>query len=141
MKVIAINGSPKAEGNTYHALRVIGNQLAESGIELEIMHVGNKPIHGCTGCGQCFKHKDERCHMKDDGVNDAIQKMKEADGIIIASPVFYAGIAGTMKCFLDRAFYGSPSCRIWAGDRLFVISAFWTPSAIKSNHQQPCQSL
>ena len=105
MKVIAINGSPKAEGNTYHALRVIGNQLAESGFELEIIHVGNKAIHGCTGCGQCFKHKDERCHMKDDGVNDAIQKMKEADGIIIASPVFYAGIAGTMKCFLDRAFY------------------------------------
>lgn len=105
MKVVAINGSPKAEGNTYHALKVMGDVLAENGVEFEVVHAGNKPIHGCTGCGQCFKNKDEKCSMKDDGVNDAIQKMKAADGIIISSPVYYAGVAGTMKCFLDRAFY------------------------------------
>ena len=105
MKVIAINGSPRAEGNTFHALSVVGKQLVENGIEFEILRIGHKLIHGCIGCGQCFKNKDERCSLSDDGVNEAIQKMKEADGIIIASPVYYAGIAGAMKCFLDRVFY------------------------------------
>jgi multimeric flavodoxin WrbA len=105
MKVIAINGSPHAKGNTFHALSVIGSQLAESGIEFEIHHVGHKLIHGCIACGNCRTSKDERCHLKDDGVKEAIQKMKEADGIILASPVYFSGIAGTMKSFLDRAFY------------------------------------
>lgn len=105
MQVVAINGSPHKEGNTYHALTMVGKQLKQHGIELSIVHIGNKPIRGCMGCGMCFKNKDEKCAMKDDGVNDAIQEMKKADGIIIASPVHYAGIAGTMKSFLDRAFY------------------------------------
>lgn len=109
MRVVAINGSPHKEGNTYHALTMVGKQLEQNGIELEIVHIGNKPIRGCSACGMCFKNKDEKCAMKDDGVNDAIQKMKNADGIILASPVYYAGIAGTMKCFLDRAFYVSGS--------------------------------
>jgi len=107
MKVIAINGSPRAEGNTAQALSVLGKQLAESGIELEIVHIGHKAIHGCTGCSRCFVNRDEQCSIKGDGVNEVIQQMKQADGIIIASPVYYAGIAGTMKCFLDRAFYVS----------------------------------
>ncbi|MDR3705469.1 MAG: flavodoxin family protein [Paludibacteraceae bacterium] len=105
MKVVAINGSPHKEGNTFQALSIVGKQLTDNGIDFEIVHIGNKAIHGCTGCGQCFKNRDEKCSMKDDGVNDAIQKMKEADGILLGSPVYYAGIAGTMKCFLDRAFY------------------------------------
>lgn len=105
MKVIAINGSPHAQGNTFHALSVAGAQLAEAGIDFEILHIGHRLIHGCIGCGNCRKALDERCHLKDDGVNEAIQKMKEADGIILGSPVHFAGIAGTMKCFLDRAFY------------------------------------
>jgi multimeric flavodoxin WrbA len=105
MKVVAINGSPHKEGNTFQALSMVGKQLTDNGIDFEVVHIGNKAIHGCTGCGQCFKNKDEKCSMKDDGVNDAIQKMKEADGILLGSPVYYAGIAGTMKCFLDRAFY------------------------------------
>jgi multimeric flavodoxin WrbA len=105
MKVIAINGSPHKEGNTYHALTIVGTQLKRNGIEFDIVHIGHKPVRGCSACGQCFKKRNEQCAMKDDGVNEVIRKMKEADGIILASPVYYAGVAGTMKCFLDRAFY------------------------------------
>jgi multimeric flavodoxin WrbA len=105
MKVIAINGSPHKEGNTFHALNMVGDELKAAGIEFEIIHIGNKPIHGCMACNKCAVNKDEKCSQKTDIVNDCIQQMKEADGILIASPVYYSGIAGTMKCFLDRTFY------------------------------------
>ncbi|MFA7659523.1 MAG: flavodoxin family protein [Candidatus Gastranaerophilaceae bacterium] len=104
MHLIAINGSPKAEGNTYHALKLVAEELEKQGISTEIIHIGNKNIRGCLACNACAKNKNEKCII-DDEVNEAIQKMKNADGIIIGSPVYYASIAGTMKCFLDRAFY------------------------------------
>jgi multimeric flavodoxin WrbA len=107
MKVIAINGSPKKEGNTYHALKMVGDELVASGIEFEILHVGHKMIHGCTACGKCAENRDEKCSLGADGLNQWIQIIKSADGIIIGSPVYYSGIAGTMKCFLDRLFYVS----------------------------------
>ncbi len=108
MKVVAINGSPKNNGNTAHLIDTIAQELAKEGIETEVMHIGNKTIRGCFGCGGCAKNQDERCVAKDDEyVNTCIQKMKEADGILIGSPVHFAGIAGTMKSFLDRAFYVS----------------------------------
>lgn len=106
MNVIAINGSPKAEGNTYHALKTVTEELEKQGISTEIIHVGNKKIQGCIACGWCQQNKNERCVI-DDEVNEIIQKMKKADGIIIGSPVYFASIAGTMKSFLDRAFYVS----------------------------------
>lgn len=106
MKIIAINGSPKSKGNTYHSLAIMGEELAKHGIEFEILHVGHKAIHGCIGCGRCAKLKNERCpSFPDDIVGEAVQKMKTADGIILGSPVYYSGVAGTMKCFIDRAFY------------------------------------
>ena len=109
MKVLAINGSPKKEGNTYHALKMVGDELLASGIEFEILHVGHKLIHGCTACGKCAETKDETCSLGADGLNQWIQIVKAADGIIIGSPVHYSGIGGTMKCFLDRLFYISGS--------------------------------
>lgn len=105
MKVIAINGSPHKEGNTFHALSMVGEELKNAGIEFEILHIGHKMIHGCIACNNCFKNRDEECSVKTDIVNECIQKMKEADGILLGSPVYYSGIAGTMKCFLDRVFY------------------------------------
>lgn len=105
MKVVAFNGSPKEEGNTYQAIKIATEELQKSGIEIEIIHVGNKLIRGCMACGQCAKNKNERCVVHTDEVNEWIQKMKEADGIIIGSPVHYSAIGGTMKAFLDRAFY------------------------------------
>jgi len=104
MKVAAFNGSPNKEGNTYHALKTVTEELEKAGIETEIIHVGNKLIRGCLACGQCARKKDEKC-VTDDEVNEWIQKIKEADGIIFGSPVHYSSIGATMKAFLDRAFY------------------------------------
>lgn len=105
MKVIAFNGSPRREGNTFHALKMVGDVLVTEGVEFEIVHVGNKLISGCLSCGGCIRNRDEKCVIPNDQVNEWIQLMKEADGIIISSPVHYAAIGGTMKSFLDRAFY------------------------------------
>ena len=107
MKVVAFNGSPKKEGNTYHALKLVTEQLELQGIETEIVHIGNKGVKGCTACGQCAKNKDEKCVIKGDDVNIWIQKMKEADGILLGSPVHFASLGANMKSFLDRAFYVS----------------------------------
>ncbi|MCT4584640.1 flavodoxin family protein [Peptostreptococcaceae bacterium AGR-M142] len=105
MKVVAFNGSPKKEGNTYHALNLVSKELEKQGVEVEFIHVGNKKIRGCTGCGQCVKQMNKECVIKDDDVNEWIKKMDEADGILLGSPVYYSAIAGTMKSFLDRAFF------------------------------------
>jgi multimeric flavodoxin WrbA len=107
MKILAINGSPNARGNTRAALDIVAEQLASEGIECEIHQIGHKVIRGCVACGQCAKNKDERCAQADDGVNELIQLMKDADGILLGSPVHFASIGGTMKSFLDRAFYVS----------------------------------
>lgn len=105
MKVVAFNGSPRKDGNTQRALEQVGAELQRAGIEFELIQVGNKTIRGCVACGMCAKNQDERCVIANDEVNDWVQKMKQADGILIGSPVHYSGIAGTMKCFLDRSFY------------------------------------
>ena len=106
MKAAAFNGSPKRKGNTYHAIRLAADELEREGIQVEIIHVGNKVIQGCLACGSCGRNRNERCAIDDD-VNGWIQKMKEADGIILGAPVYYAGINGTMKAFLDRAFFAA----------------------------------
>ncbi len=113
MKVIAINGSPHPQGNTFQALKVIGEELKKENIEFEILQVGSQKIHGCMGCNMCFKNHNERCVITTDSLNDLLQKIKDADGLILGSPVHYSGIAGTMKCFLDRAFYVSGANGNW----------------------------
>ncbi len=105
MKVVAFNGSPKVNGNTNLAIEMVASELKKEGIEVEVIHVGNKLIQGCMACNACMKNKDEKCIIKGDSVNEWIQKMKEADGIILGTPVHYAAIGGTMKSFLDRSFY------------------------------------
>jgi len=104
MKVVAFNGSPKKEGNTYHAIKMVAEELEKENIEVEIIHVGNKVIRGCLACNGCVKNQNEKCVINDE-VNDWIQKMKESDGIILGSPVHYASVGATMKAFLDRASY------------------------------------
>jgi multimeric flavodoxin WrbA len=105
MKVIAINGSPKPKGNTFHALELVCQELEAAGIETEIICIGNKKVSGCLACGTCIKNRDERCVTTTDPTNELIQKMKAADGILLGSPVHYSGVGGNMKSFLDRAFY------------------------------------
>lgn len=109
MKVVAINGSPNKDGNTSMALQFVGNVLQKNGIDFEIIHVGHQNIRGCIACGKCRENKNEKCVFDTDIVNAAIQKMKHADGLIFGSPVYFSGVAGTMKCFMDRAFYVSGS--------------------------------
>lgn len=104
MKVVAFNGSPRKEGNTFQAIKIVADELEKEGIEVEIIHVGNKIIRGCLECYSCRKNQNEKCAIDDD-VNNWIQKMKEADGILLGSPTHYASITGPMKSFLDRAFY------------------------------------
>ena len=107
MKAVAFNGSPTKEGNTWHALNLVTAELEREGIETEIVQVGNKLIRGCTACGQCVKNRNEQCILPGDEVNDWIQKMKQADGVLLGSPVHFAGMGGALKSFLDRAFYVS----------------------------------
>lgn len=103
MKVLLINGNPKANGCTYTALSEIANELEKENIETEIFHIGNKPIRGCIGCGGCYT--TNKCVFNDDVVNDGIEKVKKADGIILGSPVHYAAASGAITSFLDRLFY------------------------------------
>lgn len=105
MKVVAINGSPHKEGNTWHALKLVTKALEQEGIETEIINIGNKEIRGCIACNRCLVKRNEQCVLPGDEVNNCIQKMKEADGILLGSPVHYSAISATMKSFLDRAFY------------------------------------
>lgn len=109
MKVVAFNGSPHKEGNTYCALKAVTDELEKEGITCEIIHVGNKMVRGCIACYKCAVNKDEKCAQKDDDVNEWIQKIKDADGIILGSPVHYSAISATLKAFLDRAFFVATS--------------------------------
>lgn len=102
MKVVAFNGSPRKGGNTEQCLKMIEKELGAQGIEMEIIQVGNQ-VKGCMACYHCLSTGSGHCVQKD-AVNEWIDKMVEADGIILASPVYYGGISGGMKCFLDRAF-------------------------------------
>lgn len=106
MKVILVNGSPKANGCTFTALSEVASALEKNGVETEIFHVGTEPIRGCMGCGACSKLG--KCTYTD-SVNTFIEKAKEADGFIFGSPVHYAAASGMLTSFLDRAFYaGKP---------------------------------
>ena len=104
MKVLLINGSPKANGNTAFALEQMADVFAAQGIETETIHVGNLLIHGCQGCGACYKIG--HCVI-DDIVNETAAKLAEADGMVVGSPVYYASPNGTLLSFLDRLFYST----------------------------------
>ena len=105
MKVLGFNGSPNKKGNTACSLNIIFEELENAGIETEMIQVGKKKIQGCTACHDCVKKQNEACSLDGDPVNEWIQKIKAADGILLGSPVHFSGVAGTMKSFLDRAFF------------------------------------
>ena len=104
MKVLLINGSPRANGNTAFALSQMAEVFAAEGVETEVIQVGNQLIRGCAGCGSCYKNG--KC-VFDDVVNETAAKLEAADGIVVASPVYYASPNGTLISFLDRLFYSS----------------------------------
>ncbi|MBR4469353.1 MAG: flavodoxin family protein [Bacteroidales bacterium] len=104
MKVLLINGSPHANGCTFTALNIVAEELQKNGIETEIVHIGNKDIRGCIACGKCY----ELGHcVFNDIVNEVASKLEQADGLVVGSPVYYAGPNGTLTNLLDRLFYSA----------------------------------
>ncbi len=104
MKVLMINGSPKANGCTATALAEIAAQLEKNGIESEIVNLGTSPVRDCIGCGKC-RDLENRCVFNDDIVNEIIEKAESADGFIFGTPVYYAHPSGRVLSVLDRVFY------------------------------------
>lgn len=104
MKVLLINGSPKAKGNTAYVLSQMAEVFTNQGIEAQILHVGNQDIRGCVACGGCSK--TGKC-VFDDAVNEAAEAFREADGLVLASPVYYASANATLVAFADRLFYST----------------------------------
>ena len=105
MKVLILNGSPKVNGNTATALKEMEKVFAEEGIEFETVQIGNKNIRGCISCNSCGR--TGKC-VFDDAVNEIAAKFEEADGLVVASPVYYASANATLIACLDRLFYSSP---------------------------------
>ncbi len=102
MKVVAVNGSPKANGNTAYALNVVLEAIKAQGIAAEMITLGSKNYRPCIGCGACGKNRNRQCAFSDDGANTIFEAMFAADGILLGSPVYFAGMTGNMKAFLDR---------------------------------------
>ncbi|MDT8285288.1 MAG: flavodoxin family protein [Thermovirgaceae bacterium] len=105
MRVLAFNASPKPDGNTSILLRTALSELEKEGIETELIHIGGRPLRGCTACGQCSKTMDGRCALPDDGINGWIARIREADGIILGTPTYFADVTSEMKAFIDRVGY------------------------------------
>ena len=102
MKVVAFNGSPRKEGNTALLIRQVLKELEAEGIQTEMVHLKG-PIQGCIACSKCFESKDGRCALDKDIVNDCIEKMTNADGIILGSPTYFADLTPELKALIDRA--------------------------------------
>lgn len=105
MKVLAINGSPRVNGNTYLGLKTVLEELEQEGIETELVQLGGRKVFGCLACNKCFQNQDKRCARTDDEMNFFIEKMIEADGIIIGSPVYFSNVSTEVKALIDRCGY------------------------------------
>jgi len=103
VKVIAFNGSAREDGNTSILIGYVLGELQKEGIETETFNLSGKKIHGCRACGKCFEVVDRRCAVKNDVLNECIEKMLEADGIILGSPTYFTDVSTEMKALIDRA--------------------------------------
>lgn len=128
MKVLLINGSPHEAGCTYTALCEVAKTLEAEGIETQIFQIGKKPVRGCIACGACGTLG--KCAFDDDAANEMLERMREADGIVVGSPVYYAGPNGALCALLDRAFYASggfpfkPAAAVVSARRSGTTAAF-----------------
>jgi len=102
LKVIAFNGSPRVNGNTAQSLQIVLGELEKEGIETEFIQLGGRKVFGCLACEKCWETKDNRCIRQDDEMNTFIQKMIEADGIIIGSPTYFSNVSTEVKALIDR---------------------------------------
>jgi len=103
MKVLAVNGSARKDGNTALLVRRVLAEVEAEGIETELVQLAGASLRGCTACYRCFKNKDRRCAVTDDAANGLIAKMLEADGIVLASPTYFADVTAELKALIDRA--------------------------------------
>ncbi len=127
MKVLLINGSPRAKGETYTALAIIEKTLHESGVDSEWFQLGTESVRGCIHCNSC---KNEYRCVFDDACNELIEKIIEADGVIIGTPVYFAGPNGALCALLDRVFYaGSCYGRLFKGKPSAAVTTCWRSGA------------
>ena len=103
MKVLAVNGSPRPQGNTSIMLGWVAEELAKAGVEVEIFQLGGRLIAGCKACGVCGEKRDRRCAQDHDPVNEVIARMIEADGLILGSPVYFSDMTPELKALIDRS--------------------------------------
>ncbi|MEF9841632.1 MAG: flavodoxin family protein [Raoultibacter sp.] len=131
MKVLLINGSPNEKRCTYTALSEVTKSLHAQDIETKIAWIGKDPVRGCDGCGGCSKRGDQRCIHNDDVVNHLLDAVSEADGVIVGTPVFYAGANGALIAVLDRMFYaGGQTMKFKPGASLASARRAGTTAAI-----------
>jgi multimeric flavodoxin WrbA len=103
MKVVAFNGSPRRNGNTAVLLHAVLEELRSEGIETELVQLGGRKIRGCTACMKCFENRDRHCSVTGDILNGLVDRMVEADGIVIGSPTYFANVNAEVKALIDRA--------------------------------------
>lgn len=103
MKVIAFNGSARKDGNTAILINHVFEELHKENIETELVQLSGQTIRGCAACGKCHENKDKHCSIKNDCVNECIDKMLAADGIILGSPTYFADISSELKALIDRS--------------------------------------
>ncbi|PLY02838.1 MAG: flavodoxin family protein [Desulfuromonas sp.] len=103
MKVLAVNGSPRKDGNTALLLEKVCAPLRDAGIETEIYQLSGQPLRGCMACMKCWERKDGRCVIANDPLNGLVEKLKEADGLLLGSPTYFADVTAEMKAFIDRS--------------------------------------
>ena len=103
MKVVAFNGSPRKDGNTYILINHVFRELEKEGIETELVQLSAKAIRGCIACYKCFENQDQRCAIKNDSANECIEKMTTAQGIVLGSPSYFQDVTAEMKALIDRA--------------------------------------
>lgn len=103
MQVVAFNGSPRKDGNTFRLIDTVFSELHKEGIQTELVHIGAKNIRGCIACYKCFQDQNQRCAVTQDMLNDCIEKIIAADGILLGSPTYFANMSGDLKALIDRA--------------------------------------
>ena len=130
-KVLLVNGSPHGNGNTAAALKIVQMELHERGIETVRFQLNGKPVRGCIACGRC--ESEHRCAFGDDQCNELIEKLLEADAVIIGTPVYFAGPNGALCALLDRAFYAAANYgQLLAGKPAAAIATCWRAGATPS---------
>lgn len=141
MKVLLINGSARAEGNTFLALHEVEKTLNAQGIETEIVQIGTKPMRGCIACNTCWTRGLGRCVFDDDMCNRVVEKLAAADGLIVGSPTYYGQPNGTLLSLIQRVLYCNPRCAIGKPAAAVAVCRRGGSTAVFQTLNMPFQML